>query len=78
MIFIYKQLKRPVAFSAVHNENMEVESHEETEVQPWFRMSRKNCDKILLGIKVHNVFKKLEGRSSGVPSTDRVPEDARN
>jgi len=56
---------------------MEVSSDEETEVQPWLndseflqkcRMSRKNFDRILLRIKVHNVFKKREGRS-GRPQT---------
>ena len=59
------------------NENMEVDSDEETEVQPWlndmeflqkYRMSRQNFDKVLLRIKLHNVFKKLEGRS-GRPQT---------
>ena len=60
-----------------NRENKEVASDEETEVQPWLndmellqkhRMSRKSFDKILLRIKVHNVFKKLEGRS-GHPQT---------
>jgi len=60
-----------------NDDNMEVDSDKETEVQPWLKdmeflqkccMSHQNFDKILLRIKLPNVFKKLEGRS-GHPQT---------